>query len=365
MPPKVSVIIPIYNAQEYLRTCLDSIRRQTLYEIEIICVDDGSTDSSMSIIQEYSSLDSRIIVLSSGQNTSAGEARNLGMKYSSGEYLSFLDADDFFDDDMLEAAYLQAKKHDTDIVLFDADLFSRKTQEYTKVNWILNRSYLPSKLPFCSYDIPDWIFLVSSPAPWNKLFRNAFVQEQKLHFQAIHSSNDVYFSMISLVCARRITVVERILMHYSIDNPTSLQGSQTKNPMDVYYAFLEIKRDLEIRGIYATFERSYINKTLFSVIKAIQSIKSLDAFEKMHSFLINEGFYTLGIDQKKASFFLAPLYSECYRRQQKMKALPANKCFVWLRNNQNLSYPLYLRLFHYLRLFCEHHMSMKKRKQRA
>ena len=94
--PKVSVIIPVYNAEKYLRQCLDSVVNQTLREIEIICVDDGSTDGSLAILQEYAANDARIKVLTQ-KNQYAGVARNNGMAAAQGKYFAFLDADDYYD----------------------------------------------------------------------------------------------------------------------------------------------------------------------------------------------------------------------------------------------------------------------------
>ena len=100
---KVSVIMPVYNVEKYLHQCMDSLVQQTLTDIEIICVDDGSTDNSLAILQEYAQRDSRIIVLQQ-KNSGAGVARNTGMKIVKGEYLAIVDSDDFFELDMLEKA---------------------------------------------------------------------------------------------------------------------------------------------------------------------------------------------------------------------------------------------------------------------
>ena len=102
--PKISVIMPVYNGEKYLNQCLDSVIGQSLQDIEIICVNDGSTDSSPDILRSYAAKDPRVKVFDQ-PNLNAGAARNLGMKYATGEYYSFLDADDFFDPQMLELAY--------------------------------------------------------------------------------------------------------------------------------------------------------------------------------------------------------------------------------------------------------------------
>ena len=101
---KISIIMPVYNAEKYLCEALDSVRNQTLKEIEIICVDDGSTDRSVEILSEYQKKDSRIKVLHQTEpSAGAALARNLGLQEARGEYLSFLDADDLFEPDLLES----------------------------------------------------------------------------------------------------------------------------------------------------------------------------------------------------------------------------------------------------------------------
>ena len=120
--PKVSVIIPVYNTEKYLRECLDSVVNQTLRDIEIICVDDGSTDNSLAILREYETKDSRIKVLTQ-ENINAGAARNKGLSEATGEFLSFLDSDDFFEPDAIERMYECAKSRNAEIVVYQVSTF--------------------------------------------------------------------------------------------------------------------------------------------------------------------------------------------------------------------------------------------------
>ena len=113
---KVSVILPVYNEEKYLPQCLDSICGQTLREIEIICVDDGSTDSSPQILEGYAKKDARVKLIRQ-ENQFAGVARNKGMSYATGKYLSFLDADDYYAPEMLEKMAEEAEKNKADIVI--------------------------------------------------------------------------------------------------------------------------------------------------------------------------------------------------------------------------------------------------------
>ncbi|MDR2160688.1 MAG: glycosyltransferase, partial [Desulfovibrio sp.] len=114
--PKVSVIIPVYNTEPYLRRCLDSVCGQTLREIEIICVNDGSTDGSLEILREYAQKDSRVKVIELEENKGAGAARNAGIDAARGEYIGFVDSDDYVDLDFYETLYVKAQETQAEVV---------------------------------------------------------------------------------------------------------------------------------------------------------------------------------------------------------------------------------------------------------
>ena len=111
---KISVIIPVYNVEKYLRRCLDSVINQTFRDLEIICVNDGSTADSLHIFEEYKKQDDRIILLNQ-ENMGQGNARNIGLKIARGEYIGFVDADDWIDLNFFEKLYEAAKKYDADV----------------------------------------------------------------------------------------------------------------------------------------------------------------------------------------------------------------------------------------------------------
>ena len=120
---EISVIIPVYNTEKYLNECLDSIVNQTLSDIEIICVNDGSTDNSLAILESYAKKDNRITVISQ-ENNGQGSARNLGLKNSSGNYICFIDSDDYVDLNMLEKLYDNVILNNSDIVVFKIARFN-------------------------------------------------------------------------------------------------------------------------------------------------------------------------------------------------------------------------------------------------
>lgn len=111
---KVTVLTAVYNAEKYLRQCLDSLKNQTLTDCQFICIDDHSEDNSLSILREYASADSRFLILTMDRNVGQAVARNEGLKHASGEYIAMLDADDWFANDTLELAYNALKQHDAD-----------------------------------------------------------------------------------------------------------------------------------------------------------------------------------------------------------------------------------------------------------
>ena len=127
--PKISVVVPVYNAEKYIKESLDSIVNQTLKEIEIICVNDGSTDSSLQILKQYATKDNRITILSQ-PNSRLGATRNAGITVAKGQYITFLDADDFFELNMLEKSYEKARLTNSDIVVWRAKEYNNVTKQF-------------------------------------------------------------------------------------------------------------------------------------------------------------------------------------------------------------------------------------------
>ena len=170
MFPKVSVIIPVYNVEKYLEECLGSILNQTYINIEVICIDDGSTDASLHILQRCASKDERVIVLTQ-KNLGAACARNLGMSIAKGEYLLFLDSDDVFHPDMIRKAIDKAEKFESDIVVFKAMSFDTVTGEKVALNDLFVSFPKYTDEVFSYLDVPNVIFNSFMVPAWNKLFR--------------------------------------------------------------------------------------------------------------------------------------------------------------------------------------------------
>ena len=149
----ISIIIPVYNVEKYLRECLDSLLNQTFQDFEIICVDDGSTDKSLEILQEYKRKDDRFVILQQ-RHSGAGSARNNGIRLAEGKYIQFLDADDYFEPTLLEEMYNHAEKFDADLTVCS----SRKVDDEGNItesgnpNSPINIDLTPMEKLFCWQD---------------------------------------------------------------------------------------------------------------------------------------------------------------------------------------------------------------------
>ncbi|MCU6763689.1 Hyaluronan synthase [uncultured Roseburia sp.] len=296
MKTAISVILPIYNQETYLRQCLDSIIEQTLKDIEILCVNDGSTDSTAEILSEYQRKDSRIKVFTQEQK-GAGAARNLGLSQASGEFLVFWDSDDWFEKDALETMYMEIIKKHGDICVCgvrkynEADGSSQPALSYLKLQ------YLEHKTVFNIKDIPSRIFNFTTNVPWNKMFRRSFILDQNIRWQEIPRSNDTLFVMTALSCADKICYTSKFLIHYRVNNPKSLMGSVSAQPLCVCEAYQETYRQLISRQVLSdpSVTRSFCNKALDTLLYVLASQTDAAAFIKLYGCIKDQLIPLLGI----------------------------------------------------------------------
>ncbi len=311
---KVSVIIPVYNVEKYLRQCLDSVARQTLTDIEVICVDDGSTDSSFDIISEYAEKDSRFIAIRQ-KNGGAGAARNNGLDRARGKYLSFLDSDDFFDEKMLEEAYTCAEKYSADFVVFRSDQYHEDTNEFKNVNWTLRYAEVPPYQPFGRRAMTDNIFKVFVGWAWDKLYNREFVINNKLRFQEQRTSNDMLFVFSAVAIAKKIAYVEKdkILAHQRRNNKDSLSNTREKSWDCFYKALLALRERLDNEGIYKELEKDYINYALHFSLWNLNTLAP-PTYDKLFNKLKDEWWKELGVAGKDKSYFYNKKEFEQYEK---------------------------------------------------
>lgn len=332
---KVSVIIPIYNAERHLAQCLDSVINQTLEEIEIILVNDGSTDHSLQLIRKYQKKDSRVRVIDQ-ENQGAAVARNVGLKEAKGEYLAILDADDFFSPEMLETMYTACKEQDADIGVVRSKEYNEQTRECTDMKFSVKEEFLSGKNPFSYHDVPDCIFNIFKGWAWDKLFRREMVERNHLEFQNLKSTNDMLFVYMSLVNANRIYVIDKELAYHRVNVSTSVSSSRDKSWRCFYTALVQMKEDLQAAGVYDEVERSFINWvaefTTWQMFTFRDKKVFLQAFQLMHE----EGIAFFGVmEHEESYFFVKREYDFCKFLQEKDLIDCADALCKWLENERD------------------------------
>lgn len=226
---KISVVIPVYNAQAHLEQCLDSVLSQGMEAFEVICVDDGSTDASPELLRGYTRRDGRVRVLCQ-QNQYAGAARNRGIQAAQGAYIAFLDADDFYLPGALERLYQLAERHQADVVkgsflILDMSDGRRYTTLFSTNSGIGRRWYRRT----CSFrQAPDRL-LNAADVPWNGLYRRRFLEERGISFNALRCVNDHSFYIQCLLEAERILFTDARIACYRVEQTGSLVGRKAEH----------------------------------------------------------------------------------------------------------------------------------------
>lgn len=300
--PKVSVIIPVYNAEPYLSECLNSLVNQTLQDMEIICVDDGSTDHSLSILKQYARKDQRITVIRQ-ENQYAGAARNRGLRQAKGDYVIFLDSDDFFHTELLEKTYTRGCETNADIVLFSGKKYNSQTGEYVEAPYFLRTDFLPDRPVFSRADIPDHIMTTTTPAPWTKLYRRQFILEENLKFQPFPNSNDAYFVLVSLCLAKRIAWVDEALVFYRIGSTENTQSNKWKEPLCFLKAYEAVYEELVRRKIFDQVEKSYVDVTISGCKFNLDTITDENARLRICREIMSDDFQKTGVLEHPAEYY--------------------------------------------------------------
>lgn len=310
---KVSVLVSIYNSQKYLSKLLKCLIKQTNPNIEIICIDDGSTDNSLKILEQYASNDSRIKILKQN-NQGAAAARNLGLSFANGEYVIFLDSDDYFEPDLIEESVAKAEKFNADIVIFRAEVFDDVTGQTSALNDRISKLLEYQQKVFAYKDIPEDIFNSFLTAPWNKLYRKSFLDEHGFKFQNIKRTNDLLFVCQTLVAAKRIILLDKVLVHYRTGITKNLQSGNAETPLDFYKALMALKDYLDKENLFGAVAKSYYKLVLDIVFYNLNSITSDKQFKELIEFFKDKGFNALGLTENTNLYklsFLGYLQYKC------------------------------------------------------
>lgn len=217
MSIKISIIIPVYNAEKFLRQCLDSVAQQSYKNIEIICIDDGSVDTSSEILKNFADKDLRFVYIRQ-EHSNAAKARNHGLLHCSGEYVTFLDADDFLKQDIIEK-YVETTKTNADIIVSQYKLFDNAKHIGLKTVYGIHTN---KRKCFCIMGIKDKKFNITNIAVWNKLYKLSFIRNNNICFKSHDSLNDMYFGLVSLALAQSIYMCRNVSVNYRINVMNSI-----------------------------------------------------------------------------------------------------------------------------------------------
>jgi glycosyltransferase involved in cell wall biosynthesis len=279
--PKITFIIPVYNVEKYLRECLDSIINQTLREIQIICINDGSTDGSTAILNDYAECDPRIFILNL-PNGGQSIARNTAYKYAEGEYIFFVDSDDFIDLKAAEKLYTQARQTDADIVLFDFFYCNEISIPYKTTQ------HFQQSISITSFDQRVKLILDSKGMMCNKLYRRDFLLRNQIKCPEKLYGEDQAVTFLSLALANKITILPERLYYYRLRAvSTSHSYSRHKRQTDTIFVYAFIHEELIRLGIFEEFGEVFSIRKLRVFYRHFRRATYMTEKERMEIFRSN------------------------------------------------------------------------------
>lgn len=271
--PKVSVIIPVYNTEKFLRKCLDSVCNQTLQDIEIICINDCSTDGALEILREYARKDKRIKLIELLENCGAAKARNIGIDIAEGEYIGFVDSDDFIDLDFYEKLYKKAQET-------DADAIKGKIKIHSNIRNVEKEVF---------YDINDDIKINKAyfyHSFTTAIYNTVFIKSNDIHFpEGLNNFEDPYFSILAGFYYNKVELVFNAYYHY-VDNTASsskiISSDIIVSIEKIYKNLNQVKIDVNHYIIVYDFLLKFLKPYIFNKENSIgMNVAATTLFAKM------------------------------------------------------------------------------------
>lgn len=240
---KVSVVVPVYNTEKYLKRCLNSLVSQTLNDIEVIVIDDCSTDSSSKILDEYQNNYSNFKVIHNKSNMGIGYNRNLGVDLSNGEYISFIDSDDWVDTSMYEKMYQKAKEEELDLVICN---FHKMLQNENEPIEVISDYIIPS-FESTNLEASPELLLNVNLAPWNKLYKKELIKENRFPIKLKYE--DALFVAKAMADANKIGIVNEKLNYYLVRSESETT-TMDERVFDIVEVTKKIVEELKIKSYY-------------------------------------------------------------------------------------------------------------------
>ncbi|KZX16043.1 putative glycosyltransferase EpsJ [Methanobrevibacter cuticularis] len=319
---KVSVIIPVYNVEKYLEQCLDSVVNQTLKEIEIICINDKSSDDSLAILEKYAKKDNRITIINNVKNNGGGFSRNEGLKLARGEYISFIDADDWVEEKMLEYTYNESKLKNLDLLIFLAKNYDDITSQFYEIDYYnfkcLNDSF-KNRL-FYFDEVKDFIFCFAV-SPWLKLYKKELLDKSNAKFPEERVMHDNPFFYNIFLSAERMELIEEYF-YYRRRHKSSLVNMRGHRCQDIIPIADHIINSFKYNNAFDYYKKKLLNRKIFLIRSEYEKMN--ENFQKKFFKYITEDFnsiyndshmrheYLINLSQRNLSFYFNALKSESY-----------------------------------------------------
>lgn len=272
---KLSVIVPVYNSEKYLEKCLESLVNQTLEEIEIIIVNDGSTDNSQKIIDKYIDKYPTKIKALVQKNSGQAVARNLGIKNANGEFIAFVDSDDYVEKDAYEKAYNYAVENSLEIVCFN--FWEEKGNEKKESGYynFENRNV-------------DIKYILNETSPWNKIINRNLIIENNINFMENYIYEDLELIPRLVLYTNKIGFIDECLYNYVLhDNSTMRQKKYNEKLNSIYFVMESLKKNFENTKYNRELEYIYIEHLLHGAVlryleydEGINDIKKISGIMK-------------------------------------------------------------------------------------
>lgn len=288
---KITVIMPLYNAQRFLTESLDSVLEQEIEDFELLCIDDASSDSTRQILERYRQNDKRLQIMSNEIHLGAAISRNRGIKAARGEYIVFLDGDDVFERDMLAEAYIAAKRYDADLVEYQYKVAS--SERIQEEAYIYHSDAYKKRFcqgVFSVEQMRPCEFMNFHAGPCTRIYRREFIEREGLEFQDLPCSNDVYFVSMALFLADKIHLLdnEKVMLHVrEHDTPTRI--SSHRDPRYAFEADKKVAEELVARGRMEKVYRQFYYRVYCHLLITLKNVKKKKIAENFYRFLSDEG----------------------------------------------------------------------------
>ncbi len=284
----ISIIIPIYNAEKSIKECIESIISQTYKNIEIICINDGSTDNSLNIIEEYANKDKRIKIYSQ-ENKGPGSARNLGILKATGGFICFVDIDDcFIDDNALMNLVLAQRKCNSDLVVGKISVTDSNTREQIKIRGWDN---LKSHVIYNCNNLYNKIYQCISPSCFSKLYKSELLLENNIFFTSHKASEDMLFVYTYILNCKNFICIDNIIIRYMVLQKNSLSSFNSNFLLDGFEAYKILANRISDKKLGKLLRKTLIVSYIYYFIYVLKRVSFRMAFMANKKFLI--GFVNL------------------------------------------------------------------------